>query len=143
MRILPSRRIYFDGTVKIFLSVKDSKRRYLPRHVHDYEEFSKIRTTCLRLSRELYIKYIAETEGKIRHHVKSFWSFVHKFIKRNPLPDKMLLRDRSAEAKRSVCNLLADHFSSVYRCTSLEDIEETCLNELIISYWVDEAELLL
>ena len=42
-------------------------------------------------------KCIAETEGRIQHHVKSFSSFVHKFTKGNSLPDKMFLRDRSTE----------------------------------------------
>ena len=122
---------------------KESKRLHLPKQVNDYIQFSKIRASCLKLSRELYAKYIAETEGRIRHQVKSFWSFVHKFTKGNTLPDKMFLRDRSAEGKRSICNLLADHFSSVYRSINLQVIEEISLNDLLISYQVEESELLL
>ena len=53
----------------------------------------------------------------------------------------MYLRDRSAERRHSVCQILADHFSSVHRIADLAIPPEVFLNELIVSYEIDEAEL--
>ena len=55
----------------------------------------------------------------------------------------MYLRDRSAQCRRSVCDLLADHFSSVYTSSLLSDIEPTELDELIISLKVEEIKVAL
>ena len=64
----------------------------------------------------------------------------HLSTKGNSLSDRIFLRNRSAEGKYTICNLLADYFSSLYRSTSLDAIEESSLNNLIISYQVNEAE---
>ena len=60
--------LYFSLIEKKFLhaTYTESKRLHLPKQVNDYIQFSKIRASCLKLSRELYAKYIAETEGRIR-----------------------------------------------------------------------------
>ena len=73
-------------------------------------EFQHLRSKCIRLSRELYARYIEDVENRIPRHVKSFWSFVNKAKKSNSLPNVMYLRDRSASCRRSICNLLADQF---------------------------------
>ena len=52
------------------------------------------------------------------------------------------MRDRSAQCRRSVCDLLADHFSSVYTSSLLSDIEPTELDELI-SLKVEEIKVAL
>ena len=108
----------------------------------DYLQFSLIRSKCLRLSRELYLKYISEVESKVKSNLKSFWSYVHRFKKSNSLPQCTYLNDRSASGKRSICNLLADHFSSVYSKERLDDLPDKQLNDLLISMQIDELELI-
>ena len=96
-------------------------------------QFRQVRSQCLRLSRRLYLEHIREVEGKIRHHVKSFWAYVNKFKKSNSLPEYMRLNDRSASSKRSICDLMADHFKSVFRTDTLEPVQRIeSFNQLIV-----------
>ena len=127
---------------QLHASYKESLRLQLPTQASDYRDFQRVRSIYLQLSRRLYLQYIESTEGKIKSHVKSFWSYVHRFTKGNTIPSSMYLRDRSAQCRRSVCDLLADHFSSVYTSSLLSDIEPTELDELI-SLKVEEIEVAL
>ena len=54
----------------------------------------------------------------------------------------MFLKDKSAQGKRSVCNLLADHFSSVHSNSQLQDIDPFDPSELLISYTISVIEVL-
>lgn len=107
----------------------------------DYLDFKRVRALCLRLSRRLYCEYIDQVESKVRCNTKAFWSFVHKFNSSNSLPDYMYLRDRSADRKRSICNLLAEHFSSVYTNVTLDEVPFSDCNDLLISLQIEECEL--
>ena len=60
-------------------------------------QFNELRSKCFRLSRELYVKCMAEVENRIQHHVKSFWLFVNKAKKSTALPDFMYLRVQISE----------------------------------------------
>ena len=120
---------------------QESRRLHYPTQAQDYREFQMVRSQCLRLSRQLYLGYIENTENNIKHHKKNFWKFVHRFTQGNTLPTSMYLRDRSAQCKRSICDLLADHFSSVYTAHHLIDLESLESRELLISHQVSEAEV--
>ena len=49
--------------------IQEVQKTHLPRKVNDYIEFIKIRASCLRQSREILIKYVAETESRIMSKV--------------------------------------------------------------------------
>ena len=59
----------------------------------------------------------------VRACVKFFWAFVNKFKKSDSLPKYMRLRDRSVENKRSIFDLMADNFKSVFRDDDLPEVE--------------------
>ena len=105
-------------------------------------QFRQVRSQCLRLSRRLYLEHIREVEGKIRHHVKSFWAYVNKFKKTNSLPEYMRLNDRSASNKRSICDLMAYHFKPVFRTDTLESVQRIESYQLI-AIQIDYGELIL
>ena len=108
----------------------------------DYIEFSLIRAQCLRLSRVLYKKYLFTIESNIGRNIKSFWSYVHRFKNSSSLPPTMHLQDRSASCRRSICNLLAEHFQSVFSTQRLVLPPPKRLTEMLISMQIDEQELI-
>ena len=105
-------------------------------------EFSVVRAKCLRLSRELYKLHLCKIESNINNNLRCFWSYVYRFKKNNSLPQSMYLRDRFDSGRRSVFNLLADHFSSVFVNKQLAVTYEVPVNNILISMQIDEQELL-
>ena len=55
----------------------------------------------------------------------------------------MYLRNISTQYRKSVCDLLADHVSSVYTSVQLSNLEPIELNDLIISLQVEEIDVAL
>ena len=89
---------------------------------------------------------MAEVENRIQHHVKSFWSFVNKAKKSTALPVYMYLRDRSADCRKITCNLIADHFKSVFHTDTLAMLSATDRSmghgsSLFISMQIEHDEL--
>ena len=74
--------------------------------------------------------------------MNSFWSFVNKAKKSNSLPNVMYLRHRSASCRRSICNLLADQFKSVYRSDTFQPLALTDCSSLFISMQIEYDELI-
>ena len=102
----------------------------------------RLRSKCFKLSCELYARFIEDVENRIRHHDKSFWSFVNKSKKSYLLPDVMYLRDRSASCRKSICNLLADQFRSVFTSDILPPLALCDCSSLLISMQIEYEELI-
>ena len=69
--------------------------------------------------------------------------YVNKFKKSNSLPKYMRLNDRSASSKRSICDLKADHFKSVFRTDTLEPVQRIESFNQLIAIQIDFGELIL
>ena len=92
--------------------------------------------------RALYKQYLSRLESNVNKNIKSFRSYVRRFKKGNSLPPTIHLQDRSASGRRSICNLLAEHFSSVFTCESLINPPAKCLTEMLIFMQIDKQELI-
>ena len=67
---------------------------------------------------------------------------MNKFKKSNSLPEYMR-NDRSASSKRSICDLMADHFKSIFRMDALESVQRIESFNQLIAIQIDYDELIL
>lgn len=86
----------------------------------DRLEFEYLRDRCDKLIKICYKNYIEIIEHNIAKNPKYFWTHL-KNIKNstNSYPSKMTLNGKLASDGASICNLFAEHFSSVYSKNSL------------------------
>jgi len=80
----------------------------------DYSKFCRLRKSCKQLSSECHQNYISHANDTIPCNIRSFWSFVNKSKKSSESCDSYYLDDKFESSPEGICNLFADHFSSVY-----------------------------
>lgn len=62
-----------------------------------------------------YSAYVKEIEVSIRHNPKKFWSFVRRDRGNSSgIPEEMHLSGKIASGGEGICNLFAEHFSSIF-----------------------------
>ena len=76
----------------------------------DVIAFKMKRAQCLRLSRQLYSKYVENTEVSLKKNIKYFWSFVKNTREDTSLPSTMYLNDEEATDGGKISRLFPTHF---------------------------------
>ena len=104
----------------------------------DYIEFKRLRSVCIRKSRECYNSYISSVENSLFRNIKYFWSFIKKSSQSEGIPSSISWEDRLATSGKDISNLFGEYFSSVYRkpsCTNLYlDLSaNSIITDLVIS----------
>lgn len=101
----------------IFLVIEKKaahKRSKTTGSIYDRETFLRLRRECKLLAFDCYTSYIARVEESIPQDIKSFWSHVNNLKCNSSFPLKMTLDGSEAEDSPGICNLFAQHFSSVF-----------------------------
>jgi Reverse transcriptase (RNA-dependent DNA polymerase) len=82
--------------------------------VEDYNEFSRLRSSCKILEKNCYQNFIHSTEYSVRSNIKAFWNFVNSKRCGSGLPGVMHFDDRTGKSGPEIANMFSDYFSSVY-----------------------------
>lgn len=83
-------------------------------HPGDYCEFRRLRMLCRELTTICYGDYISHVNNSIPNNIKFFWSFVKNMKRSSQAVASYFLNNESASSPTEICNLFADHFSSVF-----------------------------
>lgn len=68
-----------------------------------------------RYKRHRYRLHVRRTQENLKRNPKRFWSFVNEKRKETGFPAKMFLGEIGSSTIGEMCNLFAQHFSSVFR----------------------------
>ncbi|XP_046679813.1 uncharacterized protein LOC124367205 [Homalodisca vitripennis] len=78
------------------------------------EIFLRLCWRCKYLASDCHRNYISKIEESIPHNIKSFWAHVNNLKCNSSMPLEMGLNGSVAGDSSSICNLFAQHFSSVF-----------------------------
>ncbi|XP_046662952.1 uncharacterized protein LOC124355842 [Homalodisca vitripennis] len=100
---------------------------------NDYIEFSRLRDLCKELSSQCFSNYIDYVNGMIPLNIRAFWSFFDSVRGSTESADTYYLDNSSASTPEGICNLFAEHFSSVYNSSPGPIPQYHYLSEINIS----------
>lgn len=99
----------------IIKQLHDTKKRNGIDATADYELFSNLRKEVKRLQDQCESSYVSNIEGKLSSNTKCFFSYTKPQRATNSLPNVVHHNDATATDRKSVCDLFAKYFSSVYQ----------------------------
>lgn len=81
----------------------------------DKIEFAHLRKDCDKLIKQCYYDYILHIEDAIGQHPKYFWTHLKNMRRKGSnYPNKMTLNNCETSNRQEICDLFANHFSSVF-----------------------------
>lgn len=80
----------------------------------DYDDFSRLRAKCKRLSKCCYKNFISKVENSIVNNPKDFWNYVNSLRNDNRIPNTMNYNNQSMENDHDIANAFATFFRNVY-----------------------------
>ena len=107
-------------------------RTYSNRRNHiSQREFSLASSRYKSCNRFLYSKYVSRMQFELTNNPKRFWSFVNGKRKENGFPPCMFLANESFSTPDEICNLFANHFSSVIHAATVDSQQiDNCLRDV-------------
>lgn len=120
--------IWFNNELKVnIFKKKEAHKKYkLTGKSEDYDAFSFLRKLCKEQTEQCYRDYIKATENKVFDDPRHFWKYVHETTKNRDIPSEMKLDNQTAVTGKSIANLFAKSFSSVYENSdnTIENLEQ-------------------
>lgn len=142
--------IWFDDDLKQnTINKRAAHRQYkITRNIDDYNHFSNLRAVCKEQASICYRNYINEIENSVLNDPRIFWDYVRDKNKEDRIPNTMSYLDEIAEDGKSIANLFAMHFASVYddsltdNTNSNIDIQDTVNGVNVNSLYIGINEVL-
>ncbi|XP_055527331.1 uncharacterized protein LOC129719947 [Wyeomyia smithii] len=87
------------------------------------DDYLKVNYAYKRMSRECHANHLRSVQNKLKSDPKGFWKYVNEQRKERGLPSTMIYGERKESNLHSICDLVAQKFSSVFCNESLSQDE--------------------
>lgn len=118
----------------VIKQLHDAKKKDGIDVTNDYELFSDLRKQVKQLQFQCERIYASNIEEKLSSNTKCFFSYTKAQRASNSLPNVVSHNDETATDRKSVCNLFADYFASVYQRPDRQIVNgDQCLADFSVS----------
>ena len=107
---------WIDNATRILIIKKKlaHKKYKNSKLTSDYEEFSLLRSQCKSALDECKKRYLSKIENNIVNDTNAFWKYVKSKTDLSSLPANMFLKNAWGNCPKTIADLFATHFESVY-----------------------------